>query len=134
MLTRLRSILFKSRYARHDLDPGEVRRLEKAIRKWTDEKRYREYDRSRDDVAAQLNTSREFLNAYLTHVLRTDFNAWRTSLRIADAKKILLEQKDLPVSLVGEMVGISDRSNFHRQFTKVAGCSPKSWREIYALF
>ena len=105
--------------------------MEKAIRKWVDEKRYREYDCSREETALQLGTSREFLNAYLTQVLKTDYNTWRTTLRIEDAKKILLEQKDLPVSLVGEMVGIGDRSNFHRQFTKIAGCSPKSWRETY---
>ena len=129
MLKLLKSLIFKTSRCSADLDPGEVRRLEKAIRQWVHEKRYREYDRSRDDVAHQLGTSREFLKAYLTRVLKTDFNAWRTSLRIEDAKKILLEQKDLPVSLVGEMVGIGDRSNFHHQFTKAAGCSPKKWRE-----
>jgi two-component system response regulator YesN len=62
-------------------------------------------------------------------VLKKDFNTWRTTLRIEDAKIILLDNRELPISLVGEMVGFSDRSNFHRQFTKIAGCSPKKWRE-----
>lgn len=125
MLKLLKSL----RLGRQNLDPGEVRRLDKALHKWVEEKRYREYGLSRDDVAAQLNTSTEFLNAYITKVLKSDFNTWRTSLRIKDAKKILLDNRELPISLVGEMVGIGDRSNFHRQFTKVAGCSPKLWRE-----
>lgn len=122
-------MIFGKKRCTPGLDPGEVRRLEKAMRKWVHDKRYREYDNGRDEVAAQLNTSEEFLNAYITGVLKSDFNTWRTSLRIEDAKKILIENKDLPVSVVGEMVGIGDRSNFHRQFTKVAGCSPKQWRE-----
>ena len=129
MLNWLKSLILRSEKCRPDLDPGEVRRLDKALHKWVEDKRYREYDTSRDDVAAQLNTSREFLNAYITKVLKSDFNTWRTSLRIEDAKKILLDNRELPISLVGEMVGIGDRSNFHRQFTKVAGCSPKQWRE-----
>ena len=125
MLKLLRSLIL----GRQNLDPGEVRRLDKALRKWVGDKRYREYDLSRDDVAAQLNTSREFLNEYFAKVLKSDFNTWRTSLRIEDAKKILLENNELPAEIVGQMVGIGDRSNFHRQFTKVAGCSPKQWRE-----
>ena len=128
MFEILKSLIFRSPKSCPDLDPGEVRRLDKALRKWVEDKRYREYDLSRDDVAAQLNTSGEFLNAYMTEVLKSDFNTWRTSLRIEDAKKILLENRDLPAEIVGQMVGIGDRSNFHRQFTKVAGCSPKQWR------
>ena len=124
MLKLLKSLILR----RQNLDPGEMRRLDKALRKWVEDKRYREYDQSCEDVAAQLNTSREFLNEYFAKVLKSDFNTWRTSLRIEDAKKILLENNELPAEIVGQMVGIGDRSNFHRQFTKVAGCSPKQWR------
>ena len=129
MFQFLKSLIFRRKSSRSDLDRGEVRRLDKALRKWVEDKRYREYDLNRHDVAAQLNTSREFLNEYMTKVLKSDFNTWRTSLRIEDAKKILLEKRELPVEIVGQMVGIGDRSNFYRQFTRVAGCSPKQWRK-----
>lgn len=129
MFAFFKSIFAKKGSLLPDLDKTEVKRLERALRIWVEEKRYREYSNSRDDVAGQLNTSREFLNAYITKVLKSDFNSWRTSLRIEDAKKVLLEQRDLPIHLVGEMVGFSDRSNFHRQFTKLVGCTPKQWRE-----
>lgn len=128
MLTFLKSIFIKAE-TQGLLDEGEVRRLEKAMKRWVADKRYRECVSSREEIAAQLNTTKEFLNAYIKNVLKSDFNTWRTSLRIADAKKILLQQKELPISLVGEMVGIGDRSNFHNQFTKIAGCSPKQWRD-----
>ena len=42
---------------------------------------------------------------------------------------MLLENKELSINIVGEMCGFSDRSNFHRQFVKIVGCSPKQWRE-----
>ena len=129
MYAFFKSIFAKKESLLPDLDKSEVKRLERALRIWVEEKRYREYSNSRDDVAGQLNTSREFLNAYITKVMKSDFNSWRTSLRIEDAKKVLLEQRDLPIHLVGEMVGFSDRSNFHRQFTKLVGCTPKQWRE-----
>ena len=119
----------KTQSPRPDLDKGEVKRLEQALQVWVSEKRYRECSIRREEVASQLNTTREFLNSYFKHVKKMDFNSWRTSLRVEDAKKILLDRDDLPISLVGELVGFSDRSNFHRQFTTLVGCSPKKWRE-----
>ena len=119
----------KTQTPRPDLDKGEVKRLETALQAWVSEKRYRECCISREEVASQLNTTREFLSSYFKHVMKMDFNSWRTSLRVEDAKKVLLDRDDLPISLVGELVGFSDRSNFHRQFTTLVGCSPKKWRE-----
>ena len=119
----------KTQTPRPDLDKGEVKRLEKALQAWVSEKRSRECCISREEVASQLNTTREFLSSYFKHVMKMDFNSWRTSLRVEDAKNVLLDRDDLPISLVGELVGFSDRSNFHRQFTTLVGCSPKKWRE-----
>lgn len=112
-----------------DDNHAEFKRLEKALEKWVEEKRYREYDRSRDDVARELKTSREMLHLYFASVVGVDFKTWRTNHRIEEAKRLLLEKRSLSVHLVGEMAGFSDRSNFHRQFTKIVGCSPKQWRD-----
>ena len=129
MLAFLRQIFSKGESTLPDLDKGEVRRLEMALRRWVDEKCYRECYVTREEIAANLNTSRTFLNRYFTQILKVDFNTWRTSLRVADAKIILRNHRELPINLVGEMAGFSDRSNFHRQFTKLVGCTPKQWRE-----
>lgn len=108
---------------------AEFKRLEKALTKWVEDKRYRDYDKSRDDVAAELNTSKELLHAYFITVLKLDFKTWRTRHRVEDAKNLLLEKRELSIHIIGEMAGFSDRSNFHRQFTRIVGCSPKQWRE-----
>ena len=111
------------------LNDKEAARLERALQKWVDEKNYRKYDMSREDIASQLKTSKEFLHHYFLNRLGVDFKTWRTQLRIEDAKKMLLEDKKISTNLVGEMCGFSDRSNFHRQFVKIVGCSPREWRE-----
>ncbi len=113
----------------HDENEAELRRLERALEKWVEEKRYREYDKSRDEIARELNTTKEMLHLYFVDVLGVDFKSWRTLHRVEDAKTLLLEKKNLSVNMVGEMAGFSDRSNFHRQFTKIVGCSPKQWRD-----
>ena len=76
-----------------------------------------------------MNTTREMLHLYFTTRKGVDFKSWRTELRIEEAKRLLLQNKDISTNLVGEMSGFSDRSNFHRQFVKLVGCTPKQWRE-----
>lgn len=111
------------------LNEKETAKLEHALQKWVDEKNYRKYDMSREEIAAQLKTSKEFLHHYFLNHMGMDFKTWRTQLRIEEAKKMLLEDKKISTNLVGEMCGFSDRSNFHRQFVKIVGCSPREWRE-----
>ena len=103
--------------------------LQKELEEWVRQKRYKEYDKSREDIARELHTSKETLQSYFMSVLGMDFKTWRTNLRIEEAKRLLLERKELSTNIIGEMSGFSDRSNFHRQFVKIVGCSPKEWRE-----
>lgn len=107
----------------------EFKRIAKALERWVNEKHYREYDKSRDEIAEELRTSKEMLQLYFSLRVGEDFRTWRTELRVEDAKKLLLEDKRASVNVIADIAGFSDRSNFHRQFTKIAGCSPKEWRE-----
>ena len=104
-------------------------RLEKALEKWVADKRYREYDKTRDDIARELRTSKDLLHLYFSTRMCVDFRTWRTNLRIEEAKTLLLENKDASINIIAEASGFSDKSNFHRQFVKIVGCSPKEWRD-----
>ena len=108
---------------------GELKRIERSLDIWVQEKKFRDYDKSREEIAKQLRISKEALHLYFATVKKVDFRTWRTELRIEDAKKLLLEDKKTSINIIGEMAGFSDRSNFHRQFTKIVGCSPKQWRD-----
>ena len=107
----------------------EMERIDKAVEKWVQDKLYCEYDKTRDQVAAELHTSREMLNLYFSSHLGIDFRTWRTNLRIEEAKRLLLENEDASINIIAEASGFSDKSNFHRQFVKIVGCSPKQWRD-----
>ena len=93
------------------------------------EKMYCEYDKTRDQVVEELHTTKELLNLYFIHKVGVDFRTWRTNLRIEEAKTLLLENKDASINIIAEASGFSDKSNFHRQFVKIVGCSPKEWRD-----
>lgn len=112
-----------------EVNAQEFKKLERALDKWVKQKKFSEYDKSREDVAKELGTTKEFLHLYFSTHKGMDFKTWRTELRIAEAKRLLLDNKDLSTNLIGEIAGFSDRSNFHRQFVKFVGCSPKQWRD-----
>lgn len=107
----------------------EFDRLDKSIEEWVARKLFCEYDKTRDQVAAELNTTKEVLNLYFSSRVGVDFRTWRTNLRIEEAKKLLLENEDASLNIIAEASGFSDKSNFHRQFVKIVGCSPRQWRD-----
>lgn len=104
-------------------------RLEKSLDRWVKEKRFREYDKTRDDIARELRTTKDILHLYFATRVGVDFRTWRTGLRIEEAKRLLLENKEASINIIAEASGFSDKSNFHRQFVKIVGCSPKDWRD-----
>ena len=108
---------------------SEFSAIETSLKKWVSERKYREYDKSREETAHEIGTTREMLQLYFSEKVGEDFRTWRTRLRINDAKQMLLEKKETSINLIGEIAGFSDRSNFHRQFTKFVGCTPKKWRD-----
>jgi AraC-like DNA-binding protein len=111
------------------INESEFKKLELALQQWVSQKRYREYDKSREEIARELNTTKEILHHYFISRKGVDFKTWRTELRIEEAKHLLLRDKDTSTNIIAEASGFSDRSNFHRQFVKIVGCSPKQWRE-----
>ena len=111
------------------ISESEIRKLEAALKQWVDKKSFREYDKSREDIARELNTTKEILHHYFNSIKKVDFKTWRTELRIEEAKRLLLKDKNVSTNIIAEASGFSDRSNFHRQFVKIVGCSPKQWRD-----
>ncbi len=108
---------------------NEFRKLEHSLDEWVQNRRYCEYDKSKEEIARELKTSKDILNHYFITVKGIDFKTWRTQLRIEEAKRLLLENRNASTNIVAEAAGFSDRSNFHTQFVKMVGCSPKQWRD-----
>ena len=111
------------------INEAEFNKLELALEQWVHQKHYREYDKSREEIARELNTTKEILHHYFISRKGVDFKTWRTELRIKEAKRLLLQDRNASTNIIAEASGFSDRSNFHRQFVKIVGCSPKYWRD-----
>lgn len=108
---------------------GKELHLQQALDKWVAAKGYVKSDIGTAEVAAELGTDLATLRRYFNTYLPPDFRAWRMELRIREALRIMKEEPGLPVSQVGERVGIGDRSNFRSQFTKITGISPTQYKE-----
>ena len=129
LVKRVRSAKKADNKAQESQTEVEFRKLERSLEQWVKQKKYVEFDKSREELATELKTTREILHLYFTTRKGVDFKTWRTELRVEEAKRLLLKNKDVSVNIIGEMAGFSDRSNFHRQFVKLVGCSPKQWRD-----
>lgn len=84
-----------------------------------------------DSLAADLYTNRTYLSRYINTTMDCNFKTWISSLRIEDAKKLLIETPEIPAASVGELVGISDKSSFFRQFLNITGITPRDYRDQY---
>ena len=99
-----------------------------AIDEWIKEKGWTE-DLSQVDVARKFNLTSEQLGQYFYTQTGMSFSKWRRELRIEEAKRIMHEDNKMPTVLVGESVGIPDKSNFRRQFKEITGYTPAEWRQ-----
>jgi len=102
--------------------------LEQAVKEWEMKKSYTESGITIEQVAGEIKTNRTYLSNYLNTYKGFTFNEWINQLRIEEAKNLLITNPRLPVSQIGVMIGLPDKSNFGRQFSKMTGKSPLAWR------
>ncbi len=101
--------------------------LPERLTQWTAEHKYRDSEKTIDDIVRELHTTRSELNEYMMNTYGMNFRTWRNHLRIKEAQHLLLTT-DIPVAELYDAVGYTDRSNFHRQFTALIGCTPAQFR------
>ena len=115
----------------------EYRRQEAAVRKavsaWVSENGYERPLPTVTDIAADIGVPEAQLNSFIRSWYDKGVLSWRKELRIEEAKRLLLSLPDVPVSEIGRLVGIEDKSNFRKQFTELVRMSPRAWREEHGL-
>ena len=109
------------------MDSAEEHQLQAAIKKWVDNKRYVQDDQTVEEIAAELGTSHAMMKWYFTNRMHTTFRTWRIELRVAEAKR-LLGEAGVSTAMVHKMVGIADKSNFHKHFQKYVGMTPREYQ------
>lgn len=103
------------------------RRTDEALSQWVKNKRHL-LEMTASEAAEEMNLSREQMAYYFRMYKGQDFRSWRKTMRIKEACRLIRERQDLPFSVIGEYVGISDKSNFRREFFEVCGVLPAEWK------
>lgn len=85
-------------------------------------------DQTVEEIAAELGISHAMMKWYFTNRMHTTFRTWRIELRVAEAKRLLGEE-GVSTAMVHKMVGIADKSNFHKHFHKYVGMTPREYQE-----
>lgn len=105
------------------------RRLAVKLESWIESRGFLN-DVSQEKVAVEMGVDPRELSYYSSNILGEPFRSWRNRLRLLEARQIIASDPDIPLSLVGRMVGIPDKSNFRKLFRNCFGISPGEWREI----
>lgn len=93
------------------------------------EKYYLRHGVTIQEMALDLKIGRTTLSRFVNGEEGMNFGKWINSLRIEEAKHLLLEYADYDMSQVAEAVGYADASNFIRQFKQIVGQTPHVWRK-----
>ncbi len=109
------------------LNPDAEAQLSAALDKWVKEKQYVRNDQTVEEIATELGTTHTMLKWYFTNRMHTTFRTWRQNLRLTEAKR-LLGDETIPTSAIPMLVGVADKSNFHKLFRKQVGMTPYEYR------
>ncbi|RKN73018.1 helix-turn-helix domain-containing protein [Paenibacillus ginsengarvi] len=89
-------------------------------------------DLSLDSVADRMNMSSNYLSAYIKEKTGTNFSDHLNSVRIREAK-FMLVRTPLSVQDIGEKIGYRNVTSFIRMFKKITGLTPGDYRKRSAL-
>ena len=124
--------LFLHRLIRRGFSQAQRRhmyRIRDAVEGWVLAKGYTRPLATAEEIAADIGIPADELSRYIRLLSGKPLLTWRKELRILEAQRLLRDYPEMPVSMIGEMVGIEDKSNFRKQFTEVVGMTPRQWRE-----
>lgn len=113
------------------LSPSDEAALCASIARWVGGRRFVGNDQTVEEIAGELGTTHAALKWYFTNRLHTNFRTWRIGLRIAEAQR-LIKEEGASTATVHRMVGVADKSNFHKQFRQATGMTPKEYKDSLA--
>jgi Response regulator containing CheY-like receiver domain and AraC-type DNA-binding domain len=102
--------------------------LEQKIGQWIGDKGFLKNNLTLNDLARQLGTNNKYLSIYINKEKHMTFRDWINSLRIQEAKTLLLENTDLSIKDISFDVGFSSHAYFGKLFLENTGFTPQTWR------
>jgi YesN/AraC family two-component response regulator len=78
-------------------------------------------------ISKILGINRTYLSNFINDTYAMNFNNWLNGLRIEEAKKRLLANKQISLSELATSVGFTDLAHFSKQFKQKEGLAPSYW-------
>ena len=95
---------------------------------------FRDQQLDREKLAKMLGTNRTYLSSAVKSITGgLPIRDYVNSYRLRYAAQLLVNEKDLPVTTVGERAGFKTTSTFYRSFKDRFGMLPSEYRKYSAL-
>ena len=122
--------------AKFELDDAVKQKIQKAFQvEVIENKIYLNQDISLQLLAQTLNTNTKYLSKYINQEYNMSFINLMNTLRVEEAKSILLDptNKKFTLESVGAMSGFNSKSSFNSAFKKIVAMTPSEFREVHTL-
>lgn len=100
-----------------------------ALKKWCDERQYRESSVTIYTLAAQLGCKKGELTEYFNQSAHTNFRTWLSDIRFNEAVRMMRSCPSYSNDAISAECGFSSHTQIYRVFKQKTGLSPSQWRD-----
>ena len=106
--------------------------LRPRIAVWMKAKAYTHEQFTLEELAARLYTNKTYLSTFIKDEYDMNFSGWVASLRIDEAKRIMMKEPEKRLQEVAFECGFSSLAYFSSVFSKSEGISPSAWQREFS--
>ena len=104
-----------------------LHRVELAVSSWIEKRGYLQTGLNLPNASEEIGVPRYLLSAWLKQK-GLHYNDWLTSLRINEAKQVMLAHPEWSNETIAQHCGFSDRTYFQRKFKNITGLTPNDFQ------
>ena len=106
--------------------------LRPRIAVWVKAKAYTHEQFTLEELASSLYTNKTYLSTFIKDEYDMNFSGWVASLRIDEAKRIMMKESEKRLQEVAFECGFSSLAYFSSVFSKSEGISPSAWQREFS--
>ena len=106
--------------------------LRPRIAVWVKTKAYTHEQFTLEELASKLYTNKTYLSTFIKNEYDMNFSGWVASLRIDEAKRIMMKEPEKRLQEVAFECGFSSLAYFSSVFSKSEGISPSAWQREFS--
>lgn len=106
--------------------------LRPRIAVWVKAKAYTHEQFTLEELASRLYTNKTYLSTFIKDEYDMNFSGWVASLRIDEAKRIMMKEPEKKLQEVAFECGFSSLAYFSSVFSKSEGISPSAWQREFS--